>query len=262
MLHFKRKNLATLSAQTLFQDSNIWRRHFTTKILFSEEVTFCLSRHINRHVFRVWVINISRAVTVSRRNSPNFTAFFAGWQVFGPCCLPNALCPVWRTYICCGHLSRCSSVLIRSYSCKAERRLLAFSRWSNGGTFRIRSHHGNGLAQATLSFWPLPSPDFSPLDVVLCWHLKDVVYVPRLSTALPEFAFNKRDDEAEFTPAAFTNVLSEREFAFDVFQGTWAVYCVKHEKCAAFFLWLLANLKSSVDNSADGLEMFRHILIS
>jgi hypothetical protein len=92
------------------------------------------------------------------------------------------------------------------------------------------------LAQANLSYWPLLSPDFSPLDVVLCWHLKDVVYVPRLSTALPEFAFNIRADEAEFTPATFTNVLSELEFTFDVFQGTWGVYCVKREKCAAFFL--------------------------
>lgn len=161
--------------------------NFVSRILFSDEATFCLNGFVNRHNCRYWSDHNPHWMIEHRTQHPqklNVWAGIIGNHIIGPFFLDGNLTSIYYLDLL---RNRIIPNLINLYHDQVNDQILANDIWfqQDGAPAHFGIHVRNYLDQTFPGRWigrrgsiewPPRSPDLTPLDFYLWGHLKTVVY--------------------------------------------------------------------------------------
>lgn len=192
---------------------------FITRILFSDEATFCLNGTVNRQNCRYWSRQNPHWMMEANTQYPRKVNVWAGIienRIIGPYFFNGSLNSE-------KYLNFLESYLIptlkRLYPAEGDPNEIDHHVWyQQDGAPPHFGHHvrtylnavlpGRWIGRRGVIEWPARSPDLTPLDFFLWGYLKSKVYVNRPDN-LEELKHRIRQEVEQISPQIIENVLRE-----------------------------------------------------
>lgn len=200
--------------------------NFGKKLVFSDESTFHLSGHVNRHNVRVWGSENPHQFQQFMRDSPKVNVFCAMSceKIYGPFFFGE------KTVTGDNYLDMLEIWLFPQLLEDSPDFIFQQDGAPPHWSLTVRSYLNNLLPQRwigracdddlTLLTWPPRSPDLTPCDFFLWGYVKDRVFVQPMPNTLPELKQRISAALQTITRNMLQNVWNELDYRLDVCRVT------------------------------------------